>query len=45
MPTKRTVLALNFDEDLQEKKYRKWFNTIGKIRRVFTGIHRRKVKR
>lgn len=43
IPEKRTILLLNFDEDLKEKKYRKWFNPIGKIRRVFTGVHRRKI--
>lgn len=41
----RTILAINLDENLPEKKYRKWFGTVGKIRRVFTGVHYRKSKK
>lgn len=44
IPAKRTLLVVNFDEEIEEKKFRKWFNVIGKIRRVFTGTHRRKIK-
>ena len=45
IPTNRTILAVNLDENLLEKKYRKWFGTVGKIRRVFTGVHYRKAKK
>jgi len=44
VPADRTILVINLDENILEKKYRKWFGVLGKIRRVFTGVHYRKSK-
>lgn len=44
LPTKRTILCVNFDMNFVEEKVKKVFRILGKIRKVFLGSFEMKKK-